>query len=431
MSLRTTKDKIRQLNWDPSKTEAEEGETSRFEWAIDHERQVGEDWCWAACMSNALTCFGRYVNQADIVDRYFKSHGFPKPPDNKGIPSPEPVVDLWRSFGFGKPTWRDKPIPFKALAKEIATHGPVLIELWREGEANTSHFALIHGISETAAGPRVFVSDPYSPAPQSRTYDEIRGSDPLPSKFGEWRRTYLNQGFQRGYLRRFFGQPTKYLGGLAAKEEVAANNDAEPPLKPANANSALTFELPPNPLALFQELALASYGYRHYRYRIASGKTRDARLADLGSSLFLFESIPVWRSPSVIRDDQKLKDQLSPQCWHHQIYDAHGPRYYAQTVFFEELQQRLDSGWRTGWMGERWMAKRVDKAIQELDNRFGDRKEQVRMVEFNQYELFTLYLIESDLHLIVSVHSKQRKNFPLLTTFTDDQLKETLRVLSA
>lgn len=423
MSLRTNESN--RLDWDPSDTKLEEGETSRFEWAIDHTPQAQPDWCWAACLSNALTCLGRYVAQAEIVDRFFRDHGSsPELLDDERIPSPQFVADLWRSYGFDKPTWQNKPMSFKDLAKEIITNGPVQIELWRKGDGKNRHLALIYGVHKTTAGLEIYVSDPQSMSPESYLYKKMRGPNPLPSGFGEWRRTYLSDGFQRGYLRRFVGRPTKYLADPAGFEEFKPSNDPEPTVQPVA--SKLSFKQPRNPIALYQELALAGYGYRCYRYRTSSGKTRKNRRADLRRSLFLLESIPIWQSPDAIQDDKSR-----PDLWYHQIYDTTGPRYYAQTQFFEELQQRLDSGWRTVWIGESWMAERVDNAIQKLDSKFADRDEEVRMMLLSRLGLVTLYLTKSDLHIIVSAQTKSLSTFPLLSQFTDAQLRNALKGLSA
>src|SRR4051812_45637966 len=114
MSLRTTVPVP--LRWDPSDAVAE-GETSHFVWAIDHAKQGDNDWCWAACLSNTLTCFGRFVSQGEIVDRFFKDHGAsPELLDDQRIPSPELVSDLWGAYGFGKPSWLDEQLPFDKLA---------------------------------------------------------------------------------------------------------------------------------------------------------------------------------------------------------------------------------------------------------------------------------------------------------------------------
>jgi hypothetical protein len=428
MSLRTNE--FGQLDWSPSNTKLGVDETGRFDWSIDHEMQTKSDWCWAACLSNALTCFGRYVGQAEIVDRFFRDHGSsPELLDDERIPSPEFVIDLWRSYGFDKPTWQDKPMPFEALVKEIATNGPVQIELWSDGDDKNRHLALIYGVRETTTGPKLSVSDPASMAPASYTYDEMLGPDPLPSGFGKWQRTYLNRGFQRGYLRRFFSRLTKYLANLTGFKEFKPNNDAAPTVQ--TVESKLSFAVPPNPLPLCQELALASYGYRCYRFRISSGETRKSRRADLERRLFLLESIPIWQPQGSIQYDKSLKDQLHPGLWYHQIYNTQGPRFYAHTQFFTELQQRLDSGWRTVWIGESWMTKRVDEAIQKLDADFSDREEEVRMMWLSRLGLVTLYLTKSDLHLIVSARTESQSIFPLLSRFPDAQLRKALQGLSA
>lgn len=425
MSLRTTVPVP--LHWDPTDAVAA-GETSHFVWAVDHAQQGDPTWCWAACLSNALTCFGRFVQQRDIVDRFFTDHGAPPATlDDQRIPSPELVLDLWSSYGFGKPSYVDGQLPFDELAHEIDSNGPVQIELWKKDTPNDRHLALIFGFTSTANDQSLLVSDPESFLTGTYSYNLLKDTDALGSKLGEWRRTYLNKGFQRGYLRRFFGQPTEYLADAKKREEFKPSNESPPTIQAVS--SKLRFGLPPNPAALQKELSLAGYGYRCYRYRSASKEDEKDRWEDLKSSLFLLESIPIGQPPAAIQYEKSLKDQLQPGLWHHQIFDSKAPRYYAHTQFSAELQTRLDSGWRAVWMGERWMAERVNSAVEKLDSDFSDHDEEVRMMWIPRLGLVTLYLVNSDLQIIVSANTQLQKTFPLLGRFTDEGLRKVLEGL--
>jgi Papain-like cysteine protease AvrRpt2 len=430
MSLRKTQDEILRLDFDPSITAVQEKDKSRFEWAIDHENQLDGDWCWAACLSNALTCVGFFVRQDEIVDRFYADHGESADAiDDQRIPTPQDVVDLWRSYGFYGANWENEALPFEDLAKEIAANGPVQIEFWKEGDEKERHLALVSGVRETEGGPQVCLSDPAAMALDWLSFDRMRGLDPLGSDYGEWRRTYVGLGYQKGYLRRFFGRPSRYLAELELNEEPEPEG-AEPKSDPVQ--SKLEFEmLPPSPFHLSQELALSSHGYRDFRYRTAPQEKKQKRLADLGKSLFLLESIPVWKSPSEIDFGSSLKEQLRFHLWHHQIYDSEGPRYYAHSWYFEKLRQRFDRAWRTTWFGEKWMARRVNEAISYLESApdLANRAEKVRMVLLRRYGLVTVLLLESNLHIVVSAHEKRSKIFPLLSRFTEERLRAALAAL--
>lgn len=448
MTLRPAKP--RPLNWDPSDTETEEGESSRFEWAIDHEYQGRDDWCWAACLRNALTSIGRYPTRQEIRDRYLRSKGKPldlEPIKNERIDSPGDVPDLWRWYGYAQaePSWVDGPLCFDELAKELATHGPVQIELWRENAPGDRHLALIYGVRETKEGlKQVCVSDPAEMGTDPpRPYDQMRKADPLGGNHGEWRRTYFNLGIGRGrgskrvwYLQRFFGCPTKYLGRLELKVDIAPDDapvlDAEEPVE-----SKLQLKRPPSLPRLPRELALASYGYRHYRYRNASDKYRKHREAELRRPLFLHESIPVWKPRGVINYNENLIPlQLSTNLWHHQIHGVDGASYYAHACFSEELHQRaqLDkephrrrfgSGWRTVWMGERW-AKPIHAALRQLEREYKDLEDEVRMFWLERRGLVTLHLAKSNLHMVAISSRKDQGVLKPLETYTDEKLREIL-----
>lgn len=433
MSLRQTKPYP--LSFDPTKTELQEGETTHFEWAIDHEEQGDPAWCWAACLSNALTCVGRYVEQEEIVEKFFRDQGASMDAvDDERIPCPKLVLKLWRSFGFYGAVWHEKPMTFEALAEEIASNGPVQIELWREADDKNRHLALIVGVREIKGVPEVCVSDPHPSLvePKWYKYSELQGTNPLPSNYGEWRRTYVNLAYQRGYLRRFFGRPSSFLKNL--KVTVGVPSGVAVP-QTEIVDSMLTFQTPTDPSPpLTNELALAGYGYRFYRYRDASKQERPKRLADIKQALFLFESIPVWEPPSEPELGNTLRKQLRfRNRWHHQIHDSKGrPRYYAHADFFEKLRRRNDRSWRTAWIGERWLAERVGNAIRKLDSDpdFRNREEEVWMVWFGHHGLVTLLLPDSNLHCIVSAYTKRLTDFPLLEMFTDERLREILRGLS-
>jgi peptidase C39-like protein len=431
MSLRQTK--IYPLSFDPTKTNLQEGETSHFEWAIDHEEQADPAWCWAACLSNALTCVGRYVEQKEIVEKFLSDQGFSLDMiDDERIPSPESVRRLWRSFGFYEAAWRDEQMPFEALAEEIAGNGPVQIELWRETDNKNRHLALIVGVRKIKSIPEVYVSDPDSSLlePKWYSYADLQGSNPLPSNFGEWRRTYVNLAYQKGYLRRFFGRPSSFLKNLNL-EEGGLDGVAVPQVTAMN--SQLEFQTPPDPdPPLTKELALGSYGYRFYRYCDAPEDKRPTRKADIKQPLFLFESIPIWEPPSELKLGKILGGQLRfRNRWHHQIHDAKGrPRYYAHADFFEKLRRRNQRSWRTAWVGERWLAERVDNAIQKLDSDSAGLSGEVRMVWFGRHGLVTLLLPDGDHHCIVSAYTRRLTDFPLGEMFTDKQLRGALRRLS-
>jgi Papain-like cysteine protease AvrRpt2 len=431
MSLCTTEKRL--LSFDPTNSKGVLGEIRHFEWAIDHENQVNEDWCWAACLSNALSCFGHYVEQKEIVDKFFKDQGSSTDLiDDERIRSPALIRNLWRSFGFYGAIWKNGTMTFEALAQEIAGNGPVQIELWRAEDKNNRHLALIVGVREAEAGFEVFVSDPDRSMiePQWYTYEHIVGTNPLQSNFGEWRRTYVNLDLQKSYLRRFFGRPSNFLTTLKVPDNEL---NAAGILHPEPVQSQLTFKIPPNPNPnLTNELALASYGYRFHRYQKAAKRQRPARAADIKQPLYLSESIPISEPPFEVDLNRSLKDQLrSGYRWHHQIHTAKGrPRYYAHADFSERLRERNNSDWRTVWIGERWLAERVDAAIRKLDSDFAEREGEVRMVWFGRHGLVTLLLPEGDLHCVVSAHTKRLTDFPLLEMFTDDELLETLRGLS-
>lgn len=433
MSLRQRQEGIIRLGFDPSITAIQAGDESRFEWAIDHESQVSGDWCWAACLKNALSCFGFYVGQDEIVDRFQTDQGdSPEAVSDDRIPTPEHVRNLWRSYGFYRADWLDRPISFKTLTKELTSKGPVQIELWREGAEGERHLVLMTGVRKTAAGFEVCVSDPFDLEPEWHLYDKMRGPNPLPSSnFGEWRRTYVGLEYEKGYLRRFFGRPSRYLADL--EPEVGLNPDGGPVPQVTSVASPLQFETPPDPAPLSYELAIASYGYRHFRYRTAAPEKRESRKADMAGRLFLFESIPVWRPPFEIDSRQSLSNQLSFFCWHHQIHNATGPRYYAHSWYFEKLRKRFDRGWRTSWFGERWMAERVDQAIQKLDSDFAGHEaeegEEVWMVWFRRYGLVTLLLTKSKRHMVVSARREREKTLPLLSLISDDRLQANLAEL--
>lgn len=421
MALQQTR--FRKLIFDPSNTEPENGHKDSFEWAIDHERQAGGDWCWAACLRNALTAFGYFAAQKEIVARFQTDHHKSPESSDQRIPAPRDVLDLWRSYGFHCALAQERPLAFKALTREIAAKGPVQIELWKQGDEKNRHLALILGTRESAAGAgyEVRVGDPAEPAARWISYTTMRGANPLPSGFGEWRRTYTGLEFVKGYLRRFFDQPSRQLSGLSP------GNGGEPAAVPP-VESRLLFDTVPDPdPPLTYELALATYGYRHYRLRIAEAENEDARREDLGRQLFLSESIQVWRPQRGLDLSDDLGKQLHFFRWHHQLHDANGPRYYAGAFHFPKLGPRLEPAWRTGWIGERWMAQRVHAAIQSMDARFGELQEIVRLVLFRKQGLATLWLPKSGIHLVVSVpYREQEKILPLLTVMNDGELREVI-----
>jgi hypothetical protein len=430
MSLRQNQDDVRPLRFDPFQN----GAGGSFEWAVDYEGQDDPDWCWAACLSNALTCVGVYVNQDEIVDRFRIDHDDDSDENNleasdQRIPTPGDVIDLWQSYGFYDARFREEPLSRDELVKEIVEHGPVQIEVWKE--KGRRHLALISGVRETANGTEVYVCDPAVPDPDWISYDEMRGDNPLPSKLGKWHWSYVGLGYRRGYLRRFHGRPSRFLAGLPDEE---TSNTAPVPVVPA-VESPLAFQLPTDPdPPLTNELSLALYGYRHYRYRAAPEDKKEARQADLRQPLFLFESIKIWKLPYQIDFNRPLFDQLPPESyrWHHQIHDAEGkPRYYAESWYFPKLRKRYDRSWRTSWIGERWKAERVTEAIRRLDANFKGSAGTVRMLSFQRHGLVTLLLPNNATHRVVSVHTVRQTTFPLFETFEDEQLRKALAGLDS
>lgn len=423
MSLRKRQADVHSLSFDPFVTEPQGGFKRRFEWAVDHESQEVPDWCWAACLSNALTCVGVYMNQDEIVERFRNDHDGPENATFQGIPSPQHMVELWHSYGFKRALFVDERLGIDRLAEEIVSNGPVQIELWREDSAGTSHLALVFGLRETSEAVEVGVSDPLRKKVLWLPYGVLAGPAPLAAKFGEWRRTYVGLGYESGYLRRFCGRPSQFLAGLPDEN---TGNGATIPEVPA-VDSHLEFDLPPYPYPpLPNELSIALYGYRHYRYL-----RKKATQEELLLPLFLFESIPIWRPPYEIDYQAPLPGQLHLYRWHHQIHDADGPRYYAEAWFFEKLREQFDRAWRTAWVGERWKARRVDDAIRKLDADFKDRQEAVWMVEFRRHGLVTLLLPESGIHVVVSVQEERQETFPLLATFSDEDLRAAVAGLSS
>ncbi|MEA2560537.1 MAG: Papain-like cysteine protease AvrRpt2 [Acidobacteriota bacterium] len=421
MSLQRTQAEIRPLKFDPTPQNARDS----FAWAIDHEDQEQPDWCWGACLSNALSCFGSYVDQKEIVAKFQLDHDISPDATDRRIPSPEDMVALWRSYGFGAEL--APPLSYEALAREIITRGPVQIELWWDDNPGVRHLALIFGLRQGTNGPEVAVSDPLSLAPEWYPYEVMRGPNPLQeSDFGKWQRSYVGLEYQRGYLRRFFGCPSKFLAELGPEEVEGTDGPALPPVQAVI--SQLALDPPPSPHpSLTYELALATYGYRRYRYRSAPDEKKEARLADLRRRLFLFESIQLWRPPSEIDYGSPLSGQVQFHRWHHQIHGAGGrPRYFAQSCFLPKLGRNFERGWRTTWIGERWMAERVNNAIRKMDSDFGDRHETARLVLFRREGLVTLELPASGIHVIVSAPKEQEKVFPLLEVLTDEQLRGAL-----
>jgi len=433
-----------ELDWDPSETTPGVGESSRFEWAIDHEFQEREDWCWAACLRNALTSIGRYPTRMEIRNRYLRSKGKPldlEPKKSERIGTPGDATALWCRYGYAraKPSWVNRPLSFDELAKEIATYGPVQIELWRENAPDDRHLALIYGVRETKEGlKQVCVSDPAEmDIDPPRPYDRMLKANPLGGNFGEWRRTYLNHGNHRGYLQRFFGCPTRYLGRLELKVDIAPDGapvlDAEEPVE-----SKLRLKRPPGLPRLPRELALASYGYRHYRYRSVSDTYRNHRESELRRALFLHESIPVWKPRGVINYNENLIPlQFDAHFWHHQIHGVDSARYYAHAYFSKELDHRanpskkhdrLDSGWRTTWMGERW-AKPINAALRQLEKEHKDLEDEVRMFWLKRRGLVTLHLAKSNRHMVAISPRKHQDVLTPLKTFTDEELRAVLSAL--
>ncbi|MFL6199713.1 MAG: papain-like cysteine protease family protein [Thermoanaerobaculia bacterium] len=426
MALQKTR--FRRLGFDPTVSESENGRKNSFEWAIDHENQEEGDWCWAACLRSSLTAFGFFAHQKEIVARFQTDHHTAPNASDQRIPSAEDVVALWRSYGFHGAFAQEMPLELDALVKELVTRGPVQIELWKEGRPKDSHLVLIVGVAEQASGNghEILVSDPAAQETIWYPYDRVRGENPLPSGFGEWRRTYTGLEFEGGYLRRFFGCPSKYLAGLDLDERMATDG-AEPPPVPL-VDSRLSFGPVPDPdPPLTRELSLATYGYRHYRARSAKEDERGARREDLRLRLFLFESIQVWRPRRGADLDRSLGDQIDFYRWHHQIHDAQGPRYYAEAFHFPQLSGRLERSWRTTWIGERWMAERVHDAIRTMDAGFGDREETARLVLFRREGLVTLLLPQRGIHMVVSAPRRlEETTFPLLKVYTDEELREAL-----
>ena len=429
MALQQTR--FRKLTFDPSDTGPQNGHEKSFAWAIDHENQENGDWCWAACLRNALTAFGYFASQKEIVARFQTDHHKAPDSSDQRIPAPRDVLDLWRSYGFHCALAQERPLAFKALAKEIAARGPVQIELWKEDDMKNRHLVLILGAQEQAAGAgrEVLVGDPAGPKAVWCSYSKMRGENPLPSGFGEWRRTYTGLEFAKGYLRRFFGQPSRYLPGFAPPGEPGNGGE---PAAVLPVESQLSFDRVPDPdPPLTHELALATYGYRHYRLRIAANEDEEARREDLRRRLFLFESIQVCRPQRGLDLSADLGKQLRFSRWHHQIHDTDGPRYYAGAFHFPQLGPSLERAWRTVWIGEQWMAKRVHDAIQIMDSSFGDRPETARLVLFRQQGLVTLCLPDSGIHVVVSTPKEQEEILPLLKVMSDGELRGALRKLAS
>ena len=434
MSLQQTK--RRPLTWDPL-ADVPDGYTSYFEWAIDHETQDKNDWCWIACLRNALTCFGRYPKQEEILEQFHH----PEPGDSskeKGdddddrIPL-ERIAEVWRSYGFTRAapvSPQDDPLSFEALATEITSNGPVLIELWRKETEEYHHLALICGVRVRGDRREVCISDPKDTTTQWITDEQLRGPTPLmKSKFGPWRRTYVGLTYEKKgyYLRRFFDLPARALVALGTEE-----NGGAPDNNPTKNGSLLEFDrvLRPDP-PLTSELTLACYGYRCYRLRDAEPAEKEQRQADLEQPLFLHESIRMYRPASDLDYQKDLRDQLELQHWHHQIHGPKGPRYYARTLYFEPFGGRPDEAWRADWLGERWLARQVADCIAKLDSDpdLAKRAERVRMIRFRSHGLVTLLLTESNLHLVVSANDDRQATFPLLGRFTDEQLRAALAEL--
>lgn len=401
------------LDWDPREEggggAGGEGEVERIEWRVAHREQRKTEWCWAACVANALTAFGHFVDQAAIAHSYLLGGSTTTAgslPADQRISDPDDVVAVWREAGFGRTGCVSRGLDGGELEEQLLGWGPVEAEIFEGDGSRASHLVLVVGL--VGDGRRVVISDPASPTVQVAELSRLRESWPVPGGgAGSWQRSYVRLSHRLGYLRRFFRRPVDGLpdgepGGAVRREELPSRLlDGGSPLRRWDPNYTWSQR------GLRNELTLAVHGYRHFRRRVG-------RWVPTRHALFALESFPLLEPPPVLEESRPVVEQLRDahrSRWHHQIWHraADGgkiePRLYALTEHVGEAAEGGPS-WRARWLGEAWLAGRVERAIGELEEGWSGGAEPVAMVRWggrNVHDFVTLWAMESDLHHVASV----------------------------
>ena len=386
------------LSWDG----AQRGEES-FQWVIRHERQPYAEWCWAACVRNALSCFAVEITTAQVAQELAALL-----PTGDGVGGRRillgEIEPLWRRVGFARAQLVEAVLDEASLEAELRTNGPVQLDLVPDGDSAPHHLVLVTGYRSTGAGTRYCVSDPMKPETWEATYQEL-GSQAM----GRWRATVRGLEYRRGALRRFVFDPAGYY----ATFDLAPPDPLEgAPRQPMFPDSSLRVAGLVAPKSLRAELSSALGGYRHYMWR------RRGQEAELSKSLWLGESLPLVTLRGMADPRVPLREQWIPNGCSSVVYVDGHERYYVHS------ELRSDGRWYSRWIGEKW-ARTLAAGLRAVALAAGnDHVHVIRLPYRSGFGvLFLLRLVESDRYLVARVRGRRR---PLAQLIDGDELARRL-----
>jgi hypothetical protein len=375
------------LDWDGA--EAAEGDDIR--WRVRHRQQSRDDWCWAACVRHALSCFGQEVADLDVVRSVL-----PAALDggDQRIP-PDQILDVWRRRGFDRARRVDDSIAEPDLQRELLEHGPVELELWPDTAPAMRHLVLVTGFRETPDAALYRVSDPLLAADDVLvSYGALRAQLPL----GRWRRTYCGLEHGGGALRRFVYHPARFL----ARYDLAPPDPAEgKPEFPAYSTSDFRLRVPPRPAYLRTEVTAAIHGLRYWKAR--KGGERE----ELRRTLWLGESLAQVAPAAPLDATRPLAGQWTDDGWASLVYTRGTASYSAWS------ERRDDGEWYSSWVGRTW-ARPLAAGLRAVAREAAGGDE-LQIARARHGRLCLIRLVESDRYLVAHVRGHERPFRELLS----------------
>jgi hypothetical protein len=379
----------RPLGWDGAVHEDEE----HFRWVIRHENQQDPEWCWAACVRNALSCFAVEVTLEEIAKELLALLPIGAGSNDKRIPL-DKIVPLWWRLGFDRAEPVDKPIDEDSLKRELRTNGPVELDLWPDGDSAPHHLILVTGFRTANGSTHYGVSDPLA---QAETWTHTYAQLIAPQARGRWKRTYCGLEYLGSALRRFVFSPAHYY---ATFDLMPPDPTKGSPPTPMFGESELQVQELFAPKFFRAELSSALSGYRHYMWRRGGAKE------ELSKTLWLGESLPMVSNRRKLDPQLALRDQWERERdeWSSIVYVDGRERYYVRS------ELRGDGEWYSRWIGEKW-TRVLASSLRALARR-SDLNEQVQVVRVRfrkaYGKLYLLRLVESDRYLVAHVRGHDR-----------------------